>query len=282
MPSHFENAGVLIGGLSIMGHRQEPRIQLNSQASLCGMDPHQGRSFLEPVMIHNISHRGLLVQVRRCVVKPGDIVVLRRGQNKGRFQVIWVGETADGQRKQLGLRHVLSAPLFWGLDLPLPAPDNYRRPRLHARRRHRRYSRELAVELRGDNSRIPIWSSTSDISEAGCFVHMLNVLPISASLDIAVWVGEAKVWAQGIVVSNLSGSGTGIKFISICEEGRQRLRELIESGPEVADRRTTAPDESLGWDSETEAYSEQMEWSYTPKYPENLGTLRKQARVPPD
>src|SRR5438445_657654 len=155
MPSHFENAGVLIGGLSIMGHRQEPRIQLNSQASLCGMDPHQGRSFLEPVMIRNISHRGLLVQVRRWVVKPGDIVVLRRGQNKGRFQVIWVGETADGQRKQLGLR---------------------------------------------------------------------------------------------------------------------RLRELIESGPEVADRRTTAPDESLGWDSETETYSEQMEWSYTPKYPENLGT----------
>ena len=82
-----------------------------------------------------------------------------------------------------------------------------------------------------------IWSSTSGISEGGCFAHMPYVLPISARLNIALWLGEVKVWAEGIVVSNLSGSGTGIKLIAIPEEGRQRLRGLIESGPEVTDRR---------------------------------------------
>jgi PilZ domain len=239
-----------------MGHRRERRVQLNSQASLCGMDPHWGRSFLEPVMIHNISSTGLLVQVTRCPVSPGDIVVLRHKQSKGRFRVIWVEETPDRKRKKLGLQHVLSTPLFWGLELPLPAPDDYRRPRVQARRRYRRYSRELAVELRVENSRIPFWSSTSDISEAGCFVQMLDVLPISARLDIAMWVGGVKVWAQGMVVSNLSGSGIRIKFIAISEEGRHRLRELIESGPEVIDRRF-APDESL--DIERETYLNRVE-----------------------
>jgi hypothetical protein len=245
-----------------MGHRQEPRIPLNSQASLCGIASRQGRSFLEPVTIRNISGRGLLVQSTRCAVNPGDVVVLRCGQNKGRFQVIWVGETPDGQQKQLGLQPVLPANLSWGFDLPLAGPDDYRRPRVQVRRRHRRLNLALSVELRAENSRIPIWSSTSDLSEAGCFVHMPYVLPISARLNIALWVGELKVWAEGIVVSNLSGSGTGIRFIAIPEEGRQRLRELIESAPEVTDRRV-APEESLGRDSEIETYSEEIKW-FTP------------------
>jgi hypothetical protein len=245
-----------------MGHRQEPRIQLNSPASLCGMDLHQGRSFLEPVTIRNMSGRGLLVQLTRCFVNSGDVVVLRCGQNKGRFQVIWVGETSDGRQKQLGLQPVLPANLSWGFDLPLAGPDNYRRPRVQERRRHRRFSRELSVELRVENSRMPIWSSTSGISEGGCFAYMPYVLPISARLNIALWLGEVKVWAEGIVVSNLSGSGTGIKLIAIPEEGRQRLRGLIESGPEVTDRRV-APEEGLGGDSDIETYSEEME-SVTP------------------
>src|ERR1700758_1807146 len=248
--------------LNTMGHRREPRIELNSQASLCGMDPHQARSFLELVMIRNISGRGLLVEVRRCFVKPGDIVVLRHRQHKGRFEVIWAEETPDGTRKQLGLRHVLSTTLFWGIELPLPAPDDYQRPRLQVRRRHPRYSCELAVEVRVENSGTPIWSTTSDISETGCFVHLLNVLPLSARLDIALWVREAKVWTQGIVVSSLGGSGTGIKFIAISEEGRQRLRELIESGSQVADRRV-AFDESLAWDTEIGTYSERKDWIHT-------------------
>jgi hypothetical protein len=239
-----------------MGHRREPRVELKSQASLCGMDPHQARSFLEQVTIRNISQRGLLVEGRRCFVRPGDTVVLRYKQHKGRFEVIWAGETPDRTRTQLGLRHILSTTLFWGVELPLPAPDDYQRPRLQARRCRPRYSGEVAVELHLENSGTPIWSTTSDISEAGCFVHLLNVLPLLARLDIALWVREAKVWAQGIVVSSLIGSGTGIKFVAISEEGSQRISELIACLPRVADRRVTL-DESLAWDIEADTYSEQ-------------------------
>jgi PilZ domain len=238
-----------------MGDRLESRVQLESQGSLCGMN--QGRPFLEPVIIRNISGRGLLVEVGRCFARPGDIVVVRHGQYKGRFEVIRVQKTPHG--KELGLRHSSPATLFWGFDLPLPAPDSYRRPRIQTRRHHPRYIHELAVEVRLENSRVPIWSTTSDINEAGCFVHMLNAVPISARLDIALWIGAAKIWAQGVVVSSVGGYGTGIRFLAISQEGCQRLRKSIASCPRVRDRRSVH-EANLVWNSEMETYSEPIEW----------------------
>jgi hypothetical protein len=145
------------------------------------------------------------------------------------------------------------------LDLPLPAPDSYRRPRLQTRRHQPRYIYELPVEVRIQNSRVPIWSTTADINETGCFVHMLNALPISARLDIAIWVGGAKIWAQGVVVSSVCGYGAGIRFLAISQEGRQRLRKLIASSPRVRDRRSVF-EESFVWEREAEAISEKIEW----------------------
>jgi PilZ domain-containing protein len=238
-----------------MGHRLEPRIQLDSQGSLCGMS--QGRPFLEPVIIRNISGRGLLVEVERCLARPGDVVVVRHGPYQGRFQVIRVEKMRHA--KQLGLLHVSPATLFWGFDLPLPAPDGYRRPRVETRRQQVRYVHELAVEIRLQNSRVPIWTTTGDIGEAGCFVHMLNVVPVTARLDVALWIGAAKIWAQGTVVSSIGGYGTGIRFLTISQEGRQRLAKLLAASPRVKDRRSSH-EASLGWNDEMETYSEQMEW----------------------
>jgi hypothetical protein len=217
----------------------------------------QGRPFLEPAIIRNISGRGLLVEVEHGFASPGDIVIVRHGQYKGRFEVIRVQKTLHG--KHVGLRHVSPATLFWGLDLPLPAPDSYRRPRLQTRRHQPRYIHELPVEIHIQNSRGPIWSTTGDINEAGCFVHMLNALPVSARVDIAIWIGAAKIWAQGLVVSSVCGYGAGIRLLAISQEGRQRLRKLIASSPRVRDRRSVH-EETFVWEREAETLSETIEW----------------------
>jgi hypothetical protein len=155
---------------------------------------------------------------------------------------------------------MVSTPLFWGVDLPLPGPDAYRRPRLESRRRHPRHGCELSVEIRVQNSTAPIWSTTDDVSETGCFVHMLNVLPVSARLDIAFWAGETKIWAQGVVSHSLSGAGAGIQLVAMSEDARARLREFIANTPHLEDRRVTS-DEDLAWEAETEAPSEQIPWN---------------------
>lgn len=231
-----------------MGHRREPRVQLIFPATLCGMDA-SGRPFLESATIHNISGRGVLLETDRRVAGPGDIVVLRYGQHKGRFRAMWAKDApaARGSRL-LGLRHLAPTTLFWGLDLPLPSADEYFRPRLQARRQYKRFSCELAVELRIAQSTAPRWSNTSNISEGGCFVNMLNVLPIGTAVDIGIWVGDFKIWASGIVVSNVQGFGIGIKFTALSQEGCYRLLESVEGSLESADRRLAA-EQTLNWEA---------------------------------
>src|SRR5205823_998477 len=99
----------------------------------------------------------------------------------------WVYTSPANSHQWLGLQHVHPTTLFWGLDLPVPAPDEYVRPRLQARRRHPRFSCELSVVVRMKRATTPTWSSTSDIGEGGCFVQMLNVLPLATPVEIGVW-----------------------------------------------------------------------------------------------
>jgi hypothetical protein len=217
-----------------MGHRQEPRVELNWPASLCGVDA-KGRSFLQSVTILNISGRGILLDALQCQAKVGDTVVLRCGKHHGRFLVVWLDQ-ARGANCRVGLQHTLASPIFWGLDLPLAGPDPYRRARNESRRRARRHMAQLAVEVRA-SSKPPIWSSTANISEGGCFVHMLNGLPLFTRVDVALWRGLAKVWAQGIVVSSTKGSGVGIKFLSMSESAREIIQEAVQNALAVEDRR---------------------------------------------
>lgn len=240
VPQSPRNANAL-SGTSNMGHRREPRLELNLSATLCGMDA-SGRSFLESVTIHNISGNGLLVENKRNIVDAADIVVVRFGHHKARFKVAWVYASPTNGHQWLGLRHVAPTNFLWGLDLPVPAPDEYVRPRLQVRRRHPRFGCELAVEVRIKGARTPNWSTTSDVSEGGCFVHMLNVLPAATAVEIGIWLGQLKIWASGIIVRNVTGFGIGIKFTELSAEASSRLRESIRGSVQSADRRVLADD----------------------------------------
>jgi hypothetical protein len=63
--------------------------------------------------------------------------------------------------------------------------------------------------------------------KGGCFVHMVNVLPVASPLEIGLWVGQLKIWAPGIVVSNVTGFGIGIKFTELSAEASSRLRASL-------------------------------------------------------
>jgi PilZ domain len=240
-----------------MGSRREPRKAISLPATVCGVDV-MGRSFIETVKIGNISGRGALVESIRLAlpIEPGSTVVVRCGENKSRFQVIWVAQLEGRLRKQLGLQHLLPSTLFWDLRIPLPAPDNYARPRLQVRRRHPRFSCELPAELRLEGSRSPLWASTGNVGEGGCFLQMLNVVPVGTRVDVALWLGDVKMWAQGIIVSVVRGFGMGIKFTAMSYEARLRLRRTTsEKGAQVEDRRLRL-DEELARESAISSFAD--------------------------
>jgi len=220
-----------------MGSRRAPRKLIQSAATVAGMDIH-GRAFLDSVVIHNISDRGLQVEGIHSSIKSGDIVVVRAGVNKGRFQVMWVRPSIHGRFKSAGFEHLMKCTIPWDIDLPAAGPDEFQQARGSARRKYTRYSCELPVEMRFPGVVAPQWGGTGDVSEGGCFVKTSNILPVGSPVEIALWLGELKMWAHGVVITNLCGFGTGIKFVGMPLEGLLRLREHISAhGDEIPDRR---------------------------------------------
>lgn len=222
-----------------MGSRRQSRTTASLAVNLCGTDA-AGRAFIERVVTHNISRNGALLEGVRCPVRTGDIVVVRCADNTSRFRVIW--EQRDGKgTKCVGLARLTSSSHIEDLEASDPEADTYLRPRTRARRMHPRFQCEIAAELRLKNIQTPMWVTSVNLSEEGCSVNTLVSVPPLTELNIAMWLGTDKVWAQGVVVSSLYGLGTGINFTCMSRQGREHLREFLALQREaVTDRRAEA------------------------------------------
>ncbi len=219
-----------------MGCRRQSRTTTALTVNLCGTDA-QGRAFIERVSTYNISRDGALLEGVRCPASRGDTVVVRCAENTGRFRVIW--EQLEGRGgKRLGLARLTSANRIEDLEASEPEPDAYLHPRTQTRRRLPRYKCEIAAELRLKDIQTPMWVTSANLSEDGCAVNTLVSVPSGTALNIAMWLGPEKVWAQGVVVTSLYGLGTGIHFTALSRQGRDHLRDFLAAQVEnVADRR---------------------------------------------
>lgn len=222
-----------------MGCRRQSRTATALAVNLCGTDA-SGRAFIERVITHNISRDGALLEGVRWPVRTGDIVVVRCADQTGRFRVIWERPDGGGTRC-IGLARLSSASRIEDLEASDTEPDTYLRPRKLARRMHPRFKCEVAAELRLKDIRTPMWVTSTNLSEEGCSVNTMVSVPAMTELTIAMWLGQEKVWAQGVVVSSLYGMGTGIRFTSLSRQGKEHLREFLHTQKEcVTDRRAEA------------------------------------------
>lgn len=219
-----------------MGCRRQSRTATELAVNLCGTDA-KGRAYIERVVTHNISRDGALLEGVRGPVRVGDTVVVRCADTTGRFRAMWEKYESDGT-KRLGLMRVTPSNRIEDYDLPEKEADEYKRPRAGVRRRSLRYKCEVAAELRLKNIQTPMWVTSVNLGEDGCAVNTLVSVPAGTELNIAMWLGGEKVWAQGIVVTSLYGLGTGIHFTSMSRQGRAHLRSFLAKQTEVIqDRR---------------------------------------------
>lgn len=220
-----------------MGCRRQSRRATELAVSLCGTDA-KGRAYLERVVTRNISRDGALLEGVRGPVRVGDTVVVRCADNTGRFRAMWEKYEKDGT-KRLGLRRLTPSNCIEDYDFPENEADEYKHPRVAARRRSVRYKCEIAAELRLKHIQTPMWVTSVNLGEDGCAVNTLVSVPAGTELNIAMWLAGEKVWAQGIVVTSLYGLGTGIHFTGMSRQGREYLRSFLAKQTEViADRRT--------------------------------------------
>jgi hypothetical protein len=54
-------------------------------------------------------------------------------------------------------------------------------------------------------------------------------LPVETSFDIALWLGDSKLYLRGQIVSLQPGFGNGVSFIDVAPADQERLRQFIET-----------------------------------------------------
>ena len=66
-----------------------------------------------------------------------------------------------------------------------------------------------------------------DVSLGGLYVEMSCTQNISTEVEIVLWIGDKKVRAKGVVVSNHPAFGNGVKFTEIEQTGQETLRSFL-------------------------------------------------------
>ena len=96
-------------------------------------------------------------------------------------------------------------------------------------RQYPRFKKTLPVELRPLALSAPLRAQTQDISLGGLYVEMSFTQKVSTKLEIALWIGDTKISAKGVVVSDHPAFGNGVKFTELTEESRASLRQYLET-----------------------------------------------------
>jgi hypothetical protein len=96
-------------------------------------------------------------------------------------------------------------------------------------RKYPRFKAALPVELRQRGGSVPVRAQTGDIGLGGCYVEMTSTQQVSKEVEVVLWVGQEKVVARGVVVSNHPAFGNGIKFTQVSDNDKARLQKLVDS-----------------------------------------------------
>lgn len=96
-------------------------------------------------------------------------------------------------------------------------------------RQHPRFKAALPVELHPSTIGAPLRAQTQDVCLGGLYVEMSLTQRVSTELEIALWIGDTKISATGVVVSSHLSFGNGIKFTHLPEESKNRLEQFLDS-----------------------------------------------------
>jgi hypothetical protein len=101
-----------------MDRRHEPRVTAALPVRVWGIDAYD-QAFTQIVSARNVSAEGALLDGLRRRVRPGETLELQYGGRKAEFRVVWVSQTYDLARVQVGIKALPSENCIWDLNLEL-------------------------------------------------------------------------------------------------------------------------------------------------------------------
>lgn len=210
-----------------MRTKNEPRKSVEVPVRIFGTD-HDGRPFSENLVTVDVSVHGAKLRGLKAKLQPDEIVGLSYGKNRAHFRVKWTGTRGTPAEGMVGLLNVNPGKPFWDFPLPVWDSESGETSTAGERRRWPRVKCSVSLELHPTEHTV-IWGKASDISQSGCFVEMSIPLPVETSFDIALWLGDSKLYLRGQVVSLQPGFGNGVSFVDLAPADGERLRQFIEA-----------------------------------------------------
>jgi hypothetical protein len=111
------------------------------------------------------------------------------------------------------------------LDKQPPSPQ----APLPDRRRYRRYSVQVQIELRPEDSDVPLRLETTDLSRGGCYIQLMMTVPVGTHVGATLWLGDSPVRVRGRVVTRHPQFGNGIMFLEFEGQGEQILARYLDA-----------------------------------------------------
>ena len=101
------------------------------------------------------------------------------------------------------------------------------------RRRHPRIKCFVAVEIRVDDAKSPIWGNLSNTSAGGCLVETASPVRPGAKVEIGLWVPNGKIWVKGFALSGVvtrsaPANGVRVRFDNMAPPERDNLRQFLK------------------------------------------------------
>ena len=135
-----------------------------------------------------------------------------------------------------------SAPVATPTPQPVPTPASATppfEPDLFSpnwgsdRRRHPRIKCFVAVELRVNETPVPIWGNLSNTSVSGCLVETASPVKPGSKVEIGLWVPNGKIWVKGFALSGVvsrTGPANGVRvhFEGMAPTERDNLRQFLK------------------------------------------------------
>lgn len=97
------------------------------------------------------------------------------------------------------------------------------------RRRHPRYSVQVQLELRLENSDVPMRLETTDLSRHGCYIVLTTPLMVGMKVRARLRLGDCAVLVGGRVVTRHPQFGNGIMFLEYEGDGEEKLKEYLDA-----------------------------------------------------
>ena len=97
------------------------------------------------------------------------------------------------------------------------------------RRKYLRVQVAIPVEFTPGGAAVATHAQTSDISVGGCYIEMNFTLPVGTQVEMALWLGEEKVWIQARIVTHHPYFGNGFAFTDVSEQVRTKLMRFLSS-----------------------------------------------------